>query len=185
MTILLQCENATTIFKTCSETVKSCATRLQQAAPSCAGAQLHALQSSHQCKIVTSCTTHDHVPSGSLLLRLQALEQQKLGLVAQLHLLQVNSRPVSVITLRPCSMVEIHVLPAPPADNCFSQEQVMLRTAGGEAVCDAVGRLQSRSDHDFVRAVAAQVAADDKVRASTRATACYTLQNYSVKALHP
>ena len=44
----------------------------------------------------------------------------------------------------------------------------MLRTAGGEAVCDAVGRLQSRSDHDFVRAVAAQVAADDKVRATAQ-----------------
>ena len=52
----------------------------------------------------------------------------------------------------------------------------MLRTAGGDAVCDAVGRLQSRSDHDFVRAVAEQVAADDKVRACTRATACYMLR---------
>ncbi len=61
----------------------------------------------------------------------------------------------------------------------------MLRTAGGDAVCDAVGRLQPRSDDDFVRAVAAQVAADDKVRASTRATACHTPKNYSVEALHP
>ncbi len=39
----------------------------------------------------------------------------------------------------------------------------MLRTAGSEPVCDALGRLQSRSDDDFVRAVAAQVAADEKV----------------------
>ncbi len=39
----------------------------------------------------------------------------------------------------------------------------MLRTAGGDPVCDALGRLQSRSDDEFVRAVAAEVAADDKV----------------------
>ncbi len=101
--------------------------------------------------------------SGSLLLRLQGLEQQKLGLVAQLHLLQVNSRSIPTITFRRCSMVEIDVFAHPPANNCSSQEQVMLRTAGSEPVCDALGRLQSRSDDDFVRTVAAQVAADEKV----------------------
>jgi hypothetical protein len=51
--------------------------------------------------------------SGSLLLRLQGLEQQKLGLVAQLHLLQVNSRSIPAIAFHRCSMVEIDVLPTP------------------------------------------------------------------------
>ena len=39
----------------------------------------------------------------------------------------------------------------------------MLRTAGGEPASDALGRLQSRSDDDFVRAVAEEVAVDEQV----------------------
>jgi hypothetical protein len=97
-----------------------------------------------------------------LLLRLQGLEQQKLGRVAQLHLLQVNSRSVLSIIFSPM-FNGWNRLALPPANNCSSQEQVMLRIAGGDPVCDALGRLQSRSDSEFVRAVAAEVAADDKV----------------------
>ncbi len=42
----------------------------------------------------------------------------------------------------------------------------MLRTAGGERASDALSRLQSCSDDDFVRAVAEEVVVDEQVSIS-------------------
>lgn len=44
----------------------------------------------------------------------------------------------------------------------------MLRTAGGSPACDTLGQVQSRTDDDFVRAVAAAVASDGKVQHALR-----------------
>ena len=40
----------------------------------------------------------------------------------------------------------------------------MLRTAGCSPASDALGQVQSRTDEDFLRAVAAAVASDEKVQ---------------------
>jgi hypothetical protein len=39
----------------------------------------------------------------------------------------------------------------------------MLRTAHGAPACDRLGRVHSRTDDEFLRAVAAAVDSDDKV----------------------